>query len=491
MYTKQRLLALLIGAALAFSAGAQAPNDRGPYDSAPEASLPAAPGQIDPPARVARLSDMSGNVSFTPAGENDWVQAQLNRPIVTGDRLWTADGGRAELQVGASTVRLDNGSNFDFLNLNDQMAQMELTQGTMNINVRRLHGDETYEVDTPTIAFVASRVGDYRIDVDPQSGFTTVTAWRGGGDAIGEGGKRVAIAEGQTVRFNDSQLVDYQVNQIRAPDDFDRYASTRDERYERAVSRNYVSEDVVGYQDLDQYGSWEDAPEYGHVWYPSSVSAGWAPYHDGHWTWVDPWGWTWVDAAPWGFAPFHYGRWAYVGSRWGWVPGPYDVAPVYSPALVAFVGGGGFGLSVSVGGPIGWFALGPGDVYFPGYRCGRDYFNRVNVGNTYINHTVVNNYYGSWSNGSVNYSQLTYANRNVPSAMTAVQSTAFVSGRPVASSAIAVNRTTMANAPVMPRAMVAPTQASLVAGRTRAAPPPTTAMNRAFEAAHTPLPQNP
>ncbi|HET7062895.1 MAG TPA: DUF6600 domain-containing protein [Rudaea sp.] len=491
MYTKQRLLALLIGAALAFSAGAQAPNDRGPYDSAPGASLAAAPGQLDPPARVARLSDMSGNVSFTPAGENDWVQAQLNRPIVTGDRLWIADGGRAELQVGASTVRLDNGSNFDFLNLNDQMAQMELTQGTLNINVRRLHGDEVYEVDTPTIAFVASRVGDYRIDVDPQSGFTTVTAWRGGGDAIGEGGKRVAIAEGQTVRFNDSQLVDYQVNQIRARDDFDRYASTRDERYERAPARNYVSEDVVGYQDLDQYGSWEDAPEYGHVWYPSSVSADWAPYHDGHWVWVDPWGWTWVDDAPWGFAPFHYGRWAYVGSRWGWVPGPYDVAPVYSPALVAFVGGGGFGLSVSVGGPIGWFALGPGDVYFPGYRCGRDYFNRVNVGNTYINHTVVNNYYGSWSNGSVNYSQLTYANRNAPRAMTAVQSTAFVSGRPVASSAIAVNRTTMANARVMPRAMVAPTQASLVAGRGRAAAPPSTVMNRTVVAAHTPPPQTP
>jgi len=491
MYTKQRLLAVLIGAALAFSAGAQAPNDRGPYESAPEAPLAAAPGQIDPPARVARLSDMSGNVSFTPAGENEWVQAQLNRPIVTGDRLWTADGGRVELQVGASTVRLDNASSFDFLNLNDQMAQMELTQGTMNINVRRLHGDETYEVDTPTIAFVASRVGDYRIDVDPQSGFTTVTAWRGGGDAIGEGGKRVAIAEGQTVRFNDSQLVDYQVNQIRAPDDFDRYASTRDERYERAVSRNYVSEDVVGSQDLDQYGSWEDAPEYGHVWYPSSVSADWAPYHDGHWAWVDPWGWTWVDDAPWGFAPFHYGRWAYVGSRWGWVPGPYDVAPVYSPALVAFVGGGGFGLSVSVGGPIGWFALGPGDVYFPGYHCGRDYFNRVNVGNTYINQTVVNNYYGSWSNGSVNYSQLNYANRNVPRAMTAVQSTAFVSGQPVASSAIAVNRTTMANARVMPRAMVAPTQASLVAGRTRAAAPPTTAINRAVVAAHTPPPQTP
>src|SRR5512146_1824822 len=424
MFTKQRLLALLIGAALACSVGAQAPNDRGPNDYPSGSPVSAAPGQVDPPARVARLANISGNVSYTPAGENDWVQAQLNRPVVTGDRLWTADGARAELQVGSSTVRLDYGSNFDFLNLNDQLAQMELTQGTLNLDVRRLHGDETYEVDTPTIAFIADRVGDYRVDVDAQSGSTTVTARRGGGDAIGEGGKRLTIEEGQSVRFNDSQLIDYQVNRIGAPDDFDRYVSARDERYARTPSRNYVSPDAVGYEDLDEYGSWDDVPQYGHVWYPTSVAVDWAPYHDGHWVWVDPWGWTWVDDAPWGFAPFHYGRWAYIDSRWGWVPGPVDIEPVYAPALVAFVGGGGFGISVSFGGPIGWFALGPGDVYFPGYHCGRDYFDRVNIGNTYVNQTVVNNYYGAWSNGSMNYSQVTFANRDAPHALTAVPTAA-------------------------------------------------------------------
>ncbi|HSE13907.1 MAG TPA: DUF6600 domain-containing protein, partial [Rudaea sp.] len=490
MFTKQRLLALLIGAALACSVGAQAPNDRGPNDYPSGSPVSAAPGQVDPPARVARLANISGNVSYTPAGENDWVQAQLNRPVVTGDRLWTADGARAELQVGSSTVRLDYGSNFDFLNLNDQLAQMELTQGTLNLDVRRLHGDETYEVDTPTIAFIADRVGDYRVDVDAQSGSTTVTARRGGGDAIGEGGKRLTIEEGQSVRFNDSQLIDYQVNRIGAPDDFDRYVSARDERYARTPSRNYVSPDVVGYEDLDEYGSWDDVPQYGHVWYPTSVAVDWAPYHDGHWVWVDPWGWTWVDDAPWGFAPFHYGRWAYIDSRWGWVPGPVDIEPVYAPALVAFVGGGGFGISVSFGGPIGWFALGPGDVYFPGYHCGRDYFDRVNIGNTYVNQTVVNNYYGAWSNGSMNYSQVTFANRDAPHALTAVPTAAFASGRQVATSAVAVNRTTMPNARVLPRAMVAPTRTSLVAGSGRAAAtPPANAVNRTVVAAHTPAVQ--
>ena len=511
MITKQRLLVITMGAALVCSCGAQAPpNDNAANGSAPTA-LPAqsqansagpvispnqgqpapdqiASGQVDPPARVARLANTSGNVSFTPAGEHEWVQAQLNRPIVTGDKLWTADGARAELQIGSSTVRLDYQSNFDFLNLNDQIAQMQLTHGSLSLDVWRLRAGETYEVDTPTIAFIANRVGDYRVDVDSQGGFTTVTARRGGGEAVGEGGKRVVIEEGQSIRFNDSALNDYKVN-VSSPDDFDLYCKQRQERHANVPARNYVSENVVGYEDLDEYGTWETAPQYGHVWYPTAVAADWAPYRAGHWVWVDPWGWNWIDDAPWGFAPFHYGRWAYVGARWGWVPGPVDVAPVYAPALVAFVGGGGFGVNVSVGGPIGWFALGPGDVYFPGYYGGHDYFNRVNYG--YANQTVVNNYYGAWSSGNVNYSQMNFANRDAPRALTAMPTAAFASGQAVATSAVAVNRTTMANARVLPRAMVTPTQTSLVAGRERAAAPPSALADRAVVAAHTPPPATP
>ena len=510
MYAKQSLLVLLISTALGCSPSGKAPSEpvanQAPVASpaanqAPVASDAAAPGpadpsaqaaapaQVDPPARVARLANTTGNVSFTPAGENTWVQAQLNRPVVTGDKLWTDDDSRAELQVGSSTIRLDHRTNFDFLNLNDQIAQMEVTQGTLNLDVWRLHGDETYEVDTPTIAFVANRVGDYRIDVDPQGGFTTVTARRGGGEAVGEGGKRVAINEGQSIRFNDSGLKDYQVN-VSSPDDFDLYCTRRNERHAHAPARSYVSEDVVGHEDLEEYGTWESVPQYGHVWYPTGVAVDWAPYHAGHWIWVDPWGWTWVDDAPWGFAPFHYGRWAYVGTRWGWVPGPVAVAPVYAPALVAFVGDSGFGLSASL--PIGWFALGPGDVYFPGYYGGHDYFNRVNVSNTYINQGVVNNYYGAWSSGNVNYAQTTFANANAPRAMAAMPTAAFAAGRPVAASAVAANRTTMGNARVLPRAMIAPTRASLVAGSGSAtATPPATAVNRSVVAARTPAAAQP
>src|SRR5437879_11163840 len=111
-----------------------------------------------------------------------------------------------------------------------------------------------------------------------------------------------------------------------------------DGHQDRAEASNYVSQEMTGYEDLDDYGRWRYVSDYGPVWIPASIPVGWAPYRYGHWVWIRPWGWTWVDDEPWGFAPFHYGRWAYVENGWCWVPGPVVVRPVYAPALVVFVG---------------------------------------------------------------------------------------------------------------------------------------------------------
>ena len=58
----------------------------------------------------------------------DWVEAQLNRPLVTGDKLWTNNGSRAELEIGSAAMRMDAQTSFDFRNLDDNAAQVELTQ---------------------------------------------------------------------------------------------------------------------------------------------------------------------------------------------------------------------------------------------------------------------------------------------------------------------------------------------------------------------------
>ena len=247
-------------------------------------------------------------------------------------------------------------------------------------------------------------------------------------------------------------------------------------------------QDVIGYQDLDAYGSWSNQPTYGNVWFPTRVEAGWAPYRDGHWAWVDPWGWTWVDDAPWGFAVSHYGRWSNFGGRWGWVPGPVRSQAYYAPALVAFVGGSNFQLSVSSGnvGGVAWFPLGPREVYRPWYTTSRRYFENVNASNTVVNTTVINNYYNN-----TNVTNVNYVNRQVPGAVVAVPTTAFVQSQQVARSAVRVTPQMAANAPVTQAFAVVPTERSVRGAAAQGEKPPARALERPVVARTAPAPTPP
>jgi hypothetical protein len=252
-----------------------------------------------------------------------------------------------------------------------------------------------------------------------------------------------------------------QVSQEMGPapgfDGFDQWCATRDRREASIVSARYVPREMIGYEDLDEYGAWRNIPPYGWVWMPTGVAAGWAPYRFGHWAWVEPWGWTWVDDAPWGFAPFHYGRWAFVAGGWVWAPGRVvvGVRPVYAPALVAFVGGPRFSVAVGIGGGVGvaaWFPLGPGEVYRPAYHVSEVYVRNVNIVHV-TNVNVINN---------VNVTRVTYVNQNVAGAVTVVPHTAFAGGRPVAVAAVAVRPGVMAQAEVVETARVAPTREAVL-----------------------------
>ena len=411
----------------------------------------------DPPSRVARVGYMTGAVSFSPAGEDDWVRAGVNRPLTTGDRLWTDDGARAEIQVGGAMIRLGAGTGLSVLNLDDRIAQLQLTQGTLNVNVRRLGRGQSFEVDTPNLAFTLRQPGAYRIDVDPDGNATTIVVRQGQGEAYGEDASYVVDSR-QPYRFYGTGLREYDVVDAPRSDDFDRWAGDRDHAYDNSGSARYVSPDVVGYQDLDANGSWRVDATYGNVWTPNRVAAGWAPYRDGHWAWVDPWGWTWVDDAPWGFAVSHYGRWANFGGSWGWVPGPVRTPAYYAPALVVFVGGANFQLAVSSGnvGGIGWFPLAPREVYRPSYPVSRGYFENINRSNTVVNTTVINNTYNN-----TNVTNIVYANRQVPGAVVAVPTTTFVQSQPVSRAAVRVTQTMVASAPVALIPQATPTERSV------------------------------
>src|SRR5580658_7700846 len=407
-------------------------------------------GQADPPARVARLNFQQGPVSFRPGGVDDWAAAVTNYPLTTGDYLWADQGARAELHVGSTAIRMDQTTAISVLNLNDQIVQLSLTAGSLNVHIRYLGENESFEVDTPNTALVLLQPGDYRINADGDNNVTSLVVRAGDAEVTAGQSGAFTVHPGESGRFAGVDTVSQEVSGAPPPDGFDAWTRDRDMREDRAtMSARYVPREMGGYEDLDGYGRWVNIPPYGMVWQPTAVAPGWAPYHNGHWAWVDPYGWTWIDDAPWGFAPFHYGRWAYAAGVWVWVPGAVAVRPVYSPALVAFVGGGGIGIGVAA-----WFPLGPGEVYRPAYAASDVYLRNMNV--AYVSDVAVIARVGVTG---------VYVNQRVVGAVTVVPHDVFVGARPVAVAAVAVRPEMIASVRVTGFApAIAPERVSVMAG---------------------------
>jgi hypothetical protein len=439
----------------------------------------------DPPSRVARISILEGSVSIQPGGTGDWGNAVRNRPVTVGDKLWSDKDSRVELRAGQASIHLGSDTALSFLNLDQNITQMRLSEGSINFRVRELREGDLYEVDTPNLAFTVREAGAFRIDVNENGDSTAVTVIRGDGE-VAASGKTYPIHAGERGDFNGVEEVQSAIDRAPAPDGLDRWASERDLREDNAVSSRYVSRDMVGYDDLDDYGDWRDEPNYGHVWYPRHVEADWAPYSMGSWSWVGPWGWTWVDEEPWGFAPYHYGRWSYINGGWGWCPGPIYAAPVYGPAFVGFLGGGwsvGFGFGGGFGYGVGWFPLGFGEPFCPWYSHSNTYIRNVNISNTYIHNTNIIN------NGTINNYNYRYAHE--PTAVTATTRNGFVNGQPVNRGEAHLTAASLRGAQVNTKFSVAPTHSSyLGAANTgkRVATPPAAIISRPVVARTTPAP---
>jgi hypothetical protein len=385
---------------------------------------------VDPPASAARISYLAGAVSLQPASVDEWSAAIINRPLTSGDQLWSDRGSRAEIELGSATVSVAQNSSVTLLNLSDEAQQLQLSAGTINIALRDPDPALSFEIDAPNAAVSLLRPGSYRIDVD-DAGDTTVSVRAGQVQVITSAGQSINLRAGQGAQFGPDGSVD--VSALAAPDEFDRWCARRAKHWVQDQETSpYVASDVVGAQDLEDYGEWRREPDYGYVWYPTAMAVDWAPYSHGRWLWVTPWGWTWVDSAPWGYAPFHYGRWAYLNQRWGWVPAPPRGRAIYAPALVAWMGGAAGAVTPAVAPGVGWMALAPGEVYLPGYHVSARYLHDVNASNTRIsNNSTISDVY---QNPAL---QNRYANQNAPRALTVVSQTSFASGLPVTGRTIA------------------------------------------------------
>lgn len=335
------------------------------------------PDADDPPARVARLAAAEGAVTLQLAGQSDAHPPQFTRPLLEGDRIQLATKARAELYVGPHAFRLGNGANLRLERLFDARTQASLSQGSLYLQPSSRAPVGMIEVWTPNLTVRLLQAGDYRIDVDPANDSTTLTVRQGQMTVYGYDSGTMVLTAPQWVRFGGTRLDTLAGNPYLIEDAFDRWAQMQERMTQTSISARYVSPELPGYAQLDQYGEWQTDPEYGPVWSPRlALDVDWAPYQDGHWVWIAPWGWTWVDDAPWGFIPFHYGRWA-------WVPGAhagYAARPVYAPALVGFIDTDSIRFSIGIGAGIAWFPLGPYDPYHPAYRVSQPYLQRVNRG---------------------------------------------------------------------------------------------------------------
>ena len=338
---------------------------------------------------AARIQRVEGDVAVSNAqeaaeganaGSDQWIAATANQPFSVGDRIYTRENSRASLAfTGRNFARLNPNTSLDVLTLEDRRTQLALRDGGAIFDVGYLGQGDLFEVATPYGAVDFQQPGLYNVGID--NGQVLVSVLSGLAQVVGLGGSG-QISKGEMLTLIGQTAADVVLSQIDGRDagylvddyyayqypqyydgryrDYNVYANDPYyfDPYRRNVSYQYVNSYVPGLYDLDYYGDWQNLSGYGYAWTPR-VDAGWAPYQMGHWMTDYPYGPTWVSSEPWGYAPYHYGRWASVNDRWYWIPETVNTAPVYSPAMVAWVP---FGQN-----EIGWVPLGPGDVYVPRY----------------------------------------------------------------------------------------------------------------------------
>jgi hypothetical protein len=410
--------------------------------------LAATPSQAqnDPPFGSARVARLQGNVSIQPNGVDDWGQAYTNQPLGPGDRLYTDQQSQGELQAAQVRAYFSPNSDVTLINLNQNGVELGVAQGSSNIFSDGFPPSMgSVSIQTPNGSIGANSRAGFRVDVFPDQQSTVITNDPTSSALVlnGGGGFFLQLQPGESIQLTGTNPVYAQPLQPAAPDEFQHWSVSLEMHRFHSVSAQYVSAEMPGYDELDSNGDWQPQSDYGPIWFPR-VEAGWAPYHYGHWVNMPFYGWTWVADEPWGAAPFHYGRWVVVGGRWGWIPGPREGHPVWSPAQVVFAGGvqvGGAGVSV-------WFPLGPGEAYKPWYPCSPQYVNQINITN--IRESRVVHVQTTYIN-VVNVTNVTYVNRTV--GVTAMRQEDFAAGHSTRAVAVRVDPQQLAHVqPARPEA---------------------------------------
>ncbi len=388
--------------------------------------------QEDPPGRVGRVAEAAGNARTINA-EGAWAALVRNQPLSTGDRVVTDKSGRATLQFGSTSVRLGADSDVVVTQLDDQKIRLHFDHGQMAVRVRSDDVLGELFVETDEGAWVPHHPGQYRFDRAAAHQVLAAQAWTG--DMLLEApDSSLPVAAPQRAevwRAGAQQATHYRLvpavkdafgDAVLAQDKID-------DRQAVASAAAQVPPEMTGAADLARFGTWSVAPDGVRAWTPAKLPAGWQPFQQGAWSWMSPWGWTWIDDQPWGFAPFHYGRWRMLQGHWAWTPGQWGkTRPVYAPATVGWFGGPA--LAVGDAPAVGWLALAPDEAVYPGYAVSAKYWNALNDASI----TPPNRRAVAIQGRArlVPTGPIAYANRGVPDALTVVATSALLPHVPVA-----------------------------------------------------------
>ena len=339
----------------------------------------------DPPIHAGRVAEVVGNVWQLDTETRAWVKLGVNQSVGRGDVLRTDARAHLTMRVGSSTFWLSEQSDLEVLQLDSKDVLLRLARGELAMRLRSDEAAQETRVQTREGLVGANSEGLFRIDQLERG--TRITALQGQMQFDADPGapaQRVWLREGERAWLGWAEAA--RVERISGNSDtFGAWLLQRDQaEFQQGVGVvQYVSPEMTGAEDLGRYGIWEESPEYGTVWYPNGVAANWEPYRDGRWAWTSQWGWSWVDNAPWGFAPFHYGRWVQYGGRWAWTPGRLERRPSYAPALVQWSGDHGR-VAIGIGqiapqrrvAPTHWMPLAPQQRYMPTHSNSPQYLER-------------------------------------------------------------------------------------------------------------------
>jgi hypothetical protein len=302
---------------------------------------------------TARLTLIKGDVALYDEEAEGWTEAAINMPLIEGDRLLVQEGGRAEIHLrGRTYVRLDGGSSLDIVELGRKEARFFLASGKLYVSDGE-YGIEDISVETPVTEVHSDDGSVLKVDVSA-AGETEVSVLRGYVSAEDRRGWS-RIREGQSLYIYEDRYAERRL--LGDGDGWERWNRRRDRRLaEYADGGRHLPRELQEYAyDFDAHGRWVHVAAHGYVWTPTlSVGISWAPYRHGTWRLVRD-NYVWVSYEPWGWVPYHFGRWVYVSRvGWCWVP-PRHRQLVWAPGLVAWV---------TSSSHVAWVPLAPGEIYY-------------------------------------------------------------------------------------------------------------------------------